>query len=244
VLHFGEIGGVPVALAAGRVHMYEGFSAGEVTFSVRVMFELGVRILLVTNASGGLNTDYKPGDIMVMTDHIFLPGFGGSNPLAGVDWDGRFLPMKGAYDARLRHALQQAVVREGTRAHHGVYTMVIGPTFETPAEARALRALGADAVGMSTVPEVIVARSLGMRVAGLSVITNMVQTEPYLDQGDGLSSGESGSHVAAESGQAGVGSAPVESEHAEVLRVSERVAPVLAKVVEAWVAEVGSGVRG
>jgi purine-nucleoside phosphorylase len=218
VFHLGQIEGVPVAIAAGRVHLYEGYTPAEVTFCVRVFSELGAQIVLATNASGALTDDYAPGDLMVIADHIFLPGLGGAiHPLAGAEWDGRFVPMKGAYDPRLQKELFDAARGNGVPVHRGVYAMVVGPTFETPAEARALRTLGADAVGMSTVPEVVVARSLGMRVAALSAITNLVATESD------------------ESAPETNDSTTVESAHSEVLSVSERVAPALAHVVERWV---------
>ncbi|MCC6179103.1 MAG: purine-nucleoside phosphorylase [Chloroflexi bacterium] len=171
----GLLEGVPVAVMRGRVHFYEGYSLQQVTFPVRVLRRLGAEVFIITNAAGGLNEAYRPGDLMLLRDHINLMGLAGVSPLVGADEPElgvRFLEMANPYDAELR-ALASAVAAErGIRLHEGVYAVVAGPSFETHAEIRALRLLGADAVGMSTAPEVIVARHERMRVLGISVITN------------------------------------------------------------------------
>jgi inosine/guanosine/xanthosine phosphorylase family protein len=163
--------GVPMAVLSGRAHFYEGFDMGEVAFGTRVLADMGVKTLLVTNAAGGIHPDHRVGDFMILSDHINLMG---TNPLRGAVPAGRtrFVDLTRAYDEALRAKLRQAARAARARVHEGVYLAVSGPSFETPAEIRAFRALGADAVGMSTVPEVVVARQCGLRVAGLSCITN------------------------------------------------------------------------
>ena len=176
-LVLGTMAGRHVALAAGRAHMYEGYSAREATFGVRVQQALGARTLVVTNASGGLNDAYEPGDLMVIIDHIFLPGLVGNSPLVGPNDEAigrRFPSIRGAYDGTLSEVAADAARAAGFNVHLGVYAMVGGPSYETPAEGRLLRALGADVVGMSTAPEVVVGRHAGMRVIGLSLVTNRV----------------------------------------------------------------------
>jgi purine-nucleoside phosphorylase len=170
-LVFGRIADLPVAVLAGRAHYYEGHSLAQVTFPIRVLAALGVRDLLLTNAAGGIHRKLKAGDFMRLTDHL---NFMGENPLRGQVRAGepRFPDMSAVYDARLGRLLDHAASRSKMRLHRGVYLAVSGPSYETPAEIRAFARLGADAVGMSTVPEAIVARSLGLRVAGLSCITN------------------------------------------------------------------------
>jgi purine-nucleoside phosphorylase len=171
-LVLGRCGGVPVAVMKGRVHHYEGYSLQDVVFPVRVLARLGVRTLVVTNAAGGINTLFAPGELMVIEDHLNLIG----NPLLGPNDDAlgpRFPDMSEAYDLRLRDVAEAACAAVGVRCHRGVYVGMTGPSYETPAEIRMARVLGADAVGMSTVPEVIAARHMGLRVAGLSCITNM-----------------------------------------------------------------------
>lgn len=177
----GRLAGTAVWAMQGRVHYYEGYSMADVVRPVRVMRELGVTTLVVTNAAGGLNPAFRPGDLMLITDHI---NFFGTNPLIGPNEDAfgpRFPDMTNAYDPELR-ALAKAVAAEaGLPLQEGVYLGLSGPSFETPAEIRAFRILGADAVGMSTVPEVIAARHMGVRVLGISCITNLaagLQTEP------------------------------------------------------------------
>jgi purine-nucleoside phosphorylase len=172
----GTLAGMPVVAMQGRFHFYEGYSPQVLTLPIRVMFMLGARSLIVTNAAGGVNPAYRPGDFMLIRDHISLPGLAGVNPLLGPNderFGDRFPPLARAYDADLR-ALTQRVAREvqGITLHEGIYTMVAGPSFETAAELRFLRTIGTDAVGMSTVPEVVAARHMAMRVLGLSLITN------------------------------------------------------------------------
>jgi purine-nucleoside phosphorylase len=165
----GALDDVPVILLNGRSHFYEGYSLAEVAFPVRVLAALGVRDLLLTNAAGGINRRFRAGDFMVITDHInLLP----ENPLRGLQDSSRFLDLTRVYDPSLARMLRQASGR-GVRVHAGIYLAVTGPSYETPAEIRAFARFGADAVGMSTVPEAIVARHCGLRVAGLSCITNL-----------------------------------------------------------------------
>ncbi|MBB6216654.1 purine-nucleoside phosphorylase [Anaerosolibacter carboniphilus] len=157
----------------GRFHYYEGYSMEEVTFPVRVMKALGVEILIVTNAAGGVNTSFHPGDLMVISDHI---NWGFDNPLIGKNFDAlgvRFPDISQVYDKELIRLVQQAGVETDLVLKEGVYAMFTGPTYETPAEVKMARFLGADAVGMSTVPEVIVAAHSKMKVLGISCITNM-----------------------------------------------------------------------
>lgn len=157
----------------GRFHLYEGYSPAEVTFPVRVMQELGVKILILTNAAGGLNPSFSPGDIMVITDHINLTGH---NPLTGPNDDGwgtRFPDMSAPYDHKLAESAANAGKEEGFLLQKGVYAGLQGPSLETPAEVRFLKIIGADAVGFSTVQEVIAGVHAGMKILGLSVITNI-----------------------------------------------------------------------
>ena len=160
----------------GRLHFYEGHSLAQATFPVRVARALGAEMLIVTNAAGGLNPEYRPGDLMLIADHINLMGWGGANPLIGPNDESlgpRFLPMNPAYDPELMDVATAEAAAQTRLLRRGVYIMIPGPNFETNAELRALRLLGGDAVGMSTVPEVLVARHGGMRVLGISCITNM-----------------------------------------------------------------------
>src|SRR5713226_719202 len=175
-LLLGMLGGVPAVVMQGRFHFYEGYSLQAITLPVRVMRMLGAHTLIVTNAAGGMNAAYRPGDFMLIRDHINIPGLAGANPLIGPNdqrLGDRFPPLARAYDAQLR-ALAHRVAGAWPEItlHEGVYAMVSGPSFETGAELRFLRAIGTDAVGMSTGPEVVVARHMGMRVLGLSLITN------------------------------------------------------------------------
>ncbi len=175
-LLLGMLADVPVVLMQGRFHLYEGYTRQVLALPVRVMSMLGARTLLVTNAAGGINPLYRPGDFMLIADHINLPGLAGANPLLGTNderFGERFPPLAKAYTARLRD-LARTVASTIPRLtlHEGVYAMVSGPSFETGAELRFLATVGADAVGMSTAPEVIVARHMGMDVLGISLITN------------------------------------------------------------------------
>jgi purine-nucleoside phosphorylase len=164
---------VPVAALQGRVHFYQGYSMPEVVFPMRVLGCLGIRRLIVTNAAGGINTGFRPGDLMVITDHINLMG---GNPLVGENLDSfgpRFPDMSEAYSRKMRETALRAAAERGLRLKEGVYVGLAGPSYETPAEIRMCRALGADAVGMSTVPEVVVAAHMEIPVLGISCITNM-----------------------------------------------------------------------
>ncbi len=171
-LIFGYFKGLPVAIMQGRVHYYEGYSMAEVTFPTRVLGELGVKSLIVTNASGGINLELTPGSIVAISDHI---NFMGTNPLIGAnndEWGTRFPDMSAPYDKEFLKLIKSIAKREGKTLHEGVYIALSGPSFETPAEIRMARTMGADIVGMSTVPEVIVANHMGMRVLGLSCAAN------------------------------------------------------------------------
>lgn len=170
VLAIGQLEGRRVAILGGRAHYYESGRPDVMRPVLEVVRALGCHRLVLTNAAGSLRPDIPPGDLMLIEDHI---AFAGTNPLIGEPSDARFVPMGGAYDAGMRAALRAAAQAEGIALPGGVYCWFSGPSFETPAEIRAARALGADAVGMSTVPEVILARFLGLACAGVSVITNM-----------------------------------------------------------------------
>ncbi len=205
-LVLGRCGGVPVAVMKGRVHFYEGYTLSEVVFPVRVLARLGVGTLLLTNAAGGVSALLAPGDLMVIEDHINLLG----NPLLGPNEEAlgpRFPDLSFAYDRRLGERALEACAAVGVRGHRGVYLAMQGPSYETPAEIRMARVLGADAVGMSTVPEVIAARHAGMRVAALSCITNLA-----------------------------AGVSPRTLDHAEVLATGARVASALVQVLARLVA--------
>jgi len=171
-LIFGHLGGKKIIAMQGRFHFYEGYSLQDVTFPVRVLRMLGVRKLIVSNASGGLNPNYKVGDIMMLTDHInMFPG----NPLIGPNMEElgpRFPDMSEAYNLHLRNLARKIALKNNISLEEGVYVGVAGPTFETPAEYKMFRTLGGDAVGMSTVPEVIVARHMDIDVFGISIVTD------------------------------------------------------------------------
>jgi len=202
----GNLQGTPVAAMRGRVHFYEGYSLRDITFPVRVLRRLGADVLIVTNAAGGLNEAFATGDLMALTDHLNMMGMAGQSPLVGPDEPElgvRFLDMLGAYDADLRALAHQAARDKGFSLREGVYAMVGGPAYESMAEIRFLQRAGADAVGMSTVPEVIVARHERMRVLGISAITDMAV-------------GHDAVH---------------EITHADVLAAAERIKPNLAAVV-------------
>lgn len=201
-LLMGSLGGTPVMVLSGRAHFYEGHPMERVTFAVRALAAYGIRDLLLTNAAGGVSRSFRPGDFMVVTDHINLMGV---NPLRGAPLPGlpRFVDLTCAYDEELRSLLCRAGRKCGTKLRAGVYLAVAGPSYETPAEIRAFARLGADAVGMSTVPETVVARQCGMKVAALSCITNLAA-----GRGRGTLS------------------------HAEVLETAERVKSLAAEVLE------------
>ncbi|HYK92246.1 MAG TPA: purine-nucleoside phosphorylase [Acidobacteriota bacterium] len=172
-LVLGEAEGVSVVALQGRVHFYEGYSMAEVAYPTRVLGGLGIHQLIVTNAAGAINVGFRPGDLMLIADHINLMG---SNPLIGRNIDElgpRFPDMSKAYDSGMRDAARRTAADRNIALREGVYLGLAGPSYETPAEIRMFRTLGADAVGMSTVPEVVVANHMGIRVLGISCITNM-----------------------------------------------------------------------
>jgi len=205
----GMLAGVSVVAMQGRLHFYEGYSPAQITFPVRVMHALGAETLIVTNAAGGLRPDFAAGDLMAITDHLFLPGLAGHSPLRGPNDDRlgvRFPDMTPAYDPQLLQQLREVALNNGLLLYEGVYAMVAGPSYETPAEIRFLRAVGVDAVGMSTAPEVVVARHSGMRVAGISLITNV--PADFTIEG-----------------------APEDAMHKQVLAVGERAVPRMTRLV-------------
>jgi purine-nucleoside phosphorylase len=172
-LVIGKAANVPVAVMQGRVHLYEGYSASEVAFPTRVLGRMGARALILTNAAGGINLEYKQGALVVLSDHINLQG---TNPLLGPNderFGARFPDMTQAYYKPYRALALEAARKLGKTVHEGVYAALLGPSYETPAEIRYLRTIGADLVGMSTVPEVIVARQMGIKILAISCVTNM-----------------------------------------------------------------------
>jgi purine-nucleoside phosphorylase len=171
-LFFGHLGETPVLVLSGRAHFYEGHDMERVTFATRTLAAFGITDLLLTNAAGGINKNFRPGDFMVLTDHI---NFMGTNPLRGAAIPGlpRFVDLTETYDKKLRELLFKAGKISKLKLQRGIYLAVSGPSYETPAEIRAFAKLGADTVGMSTVPEAVVARQCGLRVAGISCITNL-----------------------------------------------------------------------
>jgi purine-nucleoside phosphorylase len=174
-LVIGELEGQDALVMQGRIHFYEGYSMSQITLPVRAMLRLGLEMMFVTNAAGGVNPDFAPGDVMLITDNLNLIGMMGGNPLMGPNIDElgpRFPDMSQAYDRKLMDLARQVASNENVPLREGVYCALSGPSFEGPADLRFLRGIGADAVGMSTVPEVIVARHGGMRVLGLSGISN------------------------------------------------------------------------
>ena len=172
-LLFGSLSGSPIMAMQGRFHLYEGYSPAQVTFPVRVMQELGVEYLIISNAAGGINLDFSPGEIMLITDHINLTG---KNPLRGPnndDWGIRFPDMTKVYDTSLSELAQKTATAAGIPLRQGVYAGLMGPSLETPAETRYLKIIGADAVGFSTVMEAIAGVHAGMKILGLATITNI-----------------------------------------------------------------------
>jgi len=180
-LVLGTLEGQSVMVQQGRAHFYEGYSMSQITLPVRVMRALGVTTLIVTNAAGGINPGFEPGDLMLIRDHLNMLGIAGHNPLRGPNDDAvgpRFPDMTQAYDPALRRLAHETAAENGFSLQEGVYAYVAGPSFETPAELGFLRTIGADAVGMSTVPTVVVARHAGIRVLGISTITNKAIPDP------------------------------------------------------------------
>ena len=172
-LLLGELDGLPLVVMAGRFHLYEGYTAQQVACGVRLFRELGVKQMVLTNAAGGINLDYAEGALVLISDHINLQG---ANPLIGLNDDGegpRFPDMTEAYSQRMRKVAQTTATELGIPLHEGVYAAMLGPSYETPAEIRFLKAIGADLVGMSTVGEAIVARHAGIEVLGISRVTNI-----------------------------------------------------------------------
>jgi purine-nucleoside phosphorylase len=212
-LVLGSVGPTPVVVLSGRIHFYEGRSIQDVVFPVRVLARLGVRAVVLTNAAGGVRLTFRPGDLMLMTDHI--NGFG-TNPLMGPNEEAlgpRFPDMSEVYDRSLRKVVQSTAARLKIPLRQGVYIGLHGPSYETPAEIRAVRKLGADAVGMSTVPEAIALRHAGVRVVGISTITNMA---------------------------AGILKQPLE--HGEVLKTTQRVGARFVKLLTAAVPKLAAQV--
>lgn len=207
----GKFGSTPVIALLGRAHFYEGQAMDQVTFPVRVLAEFGIQTVLLTNAAGGINATFHPGDFMALSDHI---NFMGVNPLRGPVESGlhRFVDLTETYDASLRKRLVRSGKMAGLKMRTGIYLAVSGPSYETPAEIRAFRRLGADAVGMSTVPEAIVARQEGLRVAAVSCITNLA---------------------------AGVGRASIS--HDEVLTMGRQHQDRMARMLENFASDYGTG---
>jgi len=215
-LVIGYLAGRSVWVMQGRAHYYEGYSMQRITLPVRVMQVMGMHTLFVTNAAGGLNPDFRAGDVMLITDHINLVGMAGLNPLRGPNLEAfgtRFPDMSQAYDAQLQEIARQVARRSSIPLREGIYVSLAGPSFETPAEIRFLRSIGGDAVGMSTAPEVIVARHGGTRVLGLSGISNQAFGQPVPGQ---------------------------QTTHAEVLEAGKLIAPRLIQLIKGVLAELAS----
>ncbi|KAJ5570351.1 PNP/MTAP phosphorylase [Penicillium hispanicum] len=232
-LVFGLLGQkIPAVLMVGRAHYYEGHAMEQVTFPVRVFKQLGVESIVLTNAAGGLNPEYRVGDIVMLNDHIFLAGLAGCHPLRGPNADEfgvRFPPLSDAYDLNLRRHVHQAwkevIDAQSVRQlHEGVYAFVGGPTYETRAESRMLRMLGADVVGMSTIPEIVVARHCGLRVLALSLVTNNAVLAAVPRGDEDLLQGKAAGELSAmiEEGKAG---------HEEVLEAGRSAALDMQKLV-------------
>jgi purine-nucleoside phosphorylase len=210
-LVFGRLENQVVMVLQGRVHAYEGYSMSQVTFPVRVMQRLGIEILIVTNAAGAVNLDFTPGDLMLITDHLNLVGMTGMNPLVGPNLDQfgtRFPDMSRAYDRELNSITRRLAQENHIPLREGIYVGLSGPSYESPADLRFLRLAGADAVGMSTVPEVIVARHAGTRVLGISGISNKANLDGN-----------------------------TETSHAEVLEAGKVIVPKLEKLLRAVLRE-------
>jgi purine-nucleoside phosphorylase len=214
VLVAGRLEGVPCLALKGRAHLYEGHDAGRSTLSVRALAHLGIRVLFVSNAAGAIHPDFGPGDLMLISDHLNLMG---RNPLIGpvATGDERFPDMSDPYDGELRAVVREAASAEGIALREGVYAGLLGPSYETPAEIRMLRTLGADAVGMSTVPEVITARAIGVRCFGASCLTNYA---------------------------AGISPEPLS--HDEVMETTERVGEDFRRLVRASIGKLGPVLTG
>ena len=213
-LCLGQVDGLEVACLQGRVHLYEGHAPDRVVFGVRLLARLGCRAVLLTNAAGGIRSDFAPGDLMLIKDHLNLSG---KNPLAGPNEDElgpRFPDMTHPYDPRLGALAREAAMDAGTHLHEGVYAALLGPTYETPAEIAMLRTLGADAVGMSTVPEIIALRHMRVRAAAVSCITNLA-----------------------------AGLSPTELDHAEVEATAKRTREVFVKLLSSWVRRAGDALQ-
>jgi purine-nucleoside phosphorylase len=207
----GKLGQTPLIALQGRVHFYEGYDMQELTFGVRVLKALGVETLILTNAAGGLNPAYRPGDLMGIRDHIFFPGMAGFNPLRGANDDTlgpRFPALQNGYDPALLKLAVEVAAEQGLTFHQGTYIMLAGPNYETSAELKYLRLIGGDAVGMSTAPETIVAVHGGMQVLGISTITNTA-----------------------------TGEGEAEATHAEVVAVGQAVGPRLASLIKGLIAK-------
>ncbi|HEY1532765.1 MAG TPA: purine-nucleoside phosphorylase [Polyangiaceae bacterium] len=206
----GSVAGVPVACLQGRSHIYEGHTPARAVFGVRLLAQLGCRIILLSNAAGGIHPSFAPGDLMLITDHLNLMG---DNPLRGPNFEGgpRFPDLSQAYDADLQAAAREAARVAGVPLRQGVYAAMLGPSYETPAEIRMLRTLGADAVGMSTVPEVIALRQMGVRVGAMSCITNLA---------------------------AGISKQPLD--HSEVEATARLARSAFSRVLSGWVALAGA----
>jgi purine-nucleoside phosphorylase len=209
-LCFGEASGVPVVCMQGRVHLYEGHTPEAVVHGARAMARMGARVVLLTNAAGGLEPSWSPGDLMIVTDHINLTGESSIVGPADAALGPRFVDMTQAYDERLRVDLNEVATTQSIPLRAGVYAGLLGPSYETPAEVRMLRAMGAHAVGMSTVLEVIALRQMGVRVAALSCITNLA---------------------------AGISATLLD--HAEVEAVARSRREALVSLIAAWVVKVG-----
>jgi purine-nucleoside phosphorylase len=216
-LILGLLEGVPVMVMQGRVHFYEGYTMQQVVFPVRVMQIMGIQTLIVTNAAGGINPAFRAGELMLISDHINLMGMTGNNPLFGPNdptLGPRFPDMSQAYDPELRRIAREVAQEHGLRLHEGVYIGLTGPSFETRADIRFLRLIGADAVGMSTVPEVTVARHGGIRVMGVSGVSNVLSVEPGTGQ---------------------------ETSHEEVLAAGQQIVPRLTTLIRGVLARLKEG---